>query len=78
MLKSVLKCIESIRIKKWVKKFQISRANLGGGRGLAELVKAIFFTLPLIFYCEMHQLSMTMSGTAAAKAPKTKKATKPK
>ena len=30
MLKSVLKCIESIRIKKWVKIFQ----NLEGGGGV--------------------------------------------
>ena len=31
MLKSVLKCIESIRIKKkWVNKFQYSESQLGG------------------------------------------------
>ena len=33
MLKSVLKCIESIRIKKMVKIFQNSESNLGGGGG---------------------------------------------
>ena len=52
MLKSVLKCIESIRIKKWVNNFQMLRANLGEG-GLAKLVKSQLFkqqkylTLPL-------------------------------
>ena len=30
MLKSVLKCIESIRIKKWVENFQIPESQLGG------------------------------------------------
>ena len=53
MLKSVLKCIESIRIlKKWVKKNQNLSANLvgGGGEEPAKLVKnnfLIFLTLPL-------------------------------
>ena len=41
MLKSVLKCIKFIRIKKKFKKFQNFSANLvGGGGGPAELVKS--------------------------------------
>ena len=40
MLKSVLKCIESIRIKKWVKKVKIPSANLVGGGVQAKLVKS--------------------------------------
>ena len=52
MLKSVLKCMESIRIKKWVKKNSTFECQLSGrGGGLAELVKSHFFffflTLPL-------------------------------
>ena len=44
MLKSVLKCIESIGIKKWVKKIQNLSANsVGGGGGPAELVKSQLF-----------------------------------
>ena len=58
MLKSVLKCIESIRIlKNGLKIFKIPRANLGGGGrgGPAKLVKSqlfefyFFWTLPLTF-----------------------------
>ena len=37
MLKSVLKCIESIRINKWVKKFKIPSANLVGRGGLGQV-----------------------------------------
>ena len=33
MLKSVLKCIESIRIKKWVNKLKNSECQLGGREG---------------------------------------------
>ena len=44
MLKSVLKCSESIRIiKKWVNKFQNLNANLVGGGVRAKLVKSQFF-----------------------------------
>ena len=40
MLKSVLKCIASIRIQKWVKKIKIPSANLVGGGVQAKLVKS--------------------------------------
>ena len=40
MLKSVLKCIESIRIKNGSKKFKIPSANLVGGGVQAKLVKS--------------------------------------
>ena len=44
MLKSVLKCMEFIRIKIWVKKIQYLSANsVGGGGGPAELVKSQLF-----------------------------------
>ena len=43
MLKSVFKCIESIRIKKkWVKNNQILKANLGGGGVQPSWSKANF------------------------------------
>ena len=45
MLKCVLKCIESIRVKKWVKIFQNSESQLGGrgAGGQAKLVKSQLF-----------------------------------
>ena len=44
MLKSVLKCMESIRIKKMGKKILYLSANsVGGGGGPAELVKSQLF-----------------------------------
>ena len=55
MLKSVLKCIESIRIlKNGLTFFKIPRANLGGGGrgGLAKLVKNHFFK-PFPNQCKM-------------------------
>ena len=51
MLKSVWKCIESIRIKKWVTNFQIMRANFGGGSGRVDQKPTfwVFFTTSLSF-----------------------------
>ena len=47
MLKSVLKCIEYIGIKKnGSNKFQISRANLGGGGVRPSWSKAFFLPFP--------------------------------
>ena len=46
MLKSALKCIESIRITKWVKLFQNSESQhrwKGGGGVSAKLVKSQLF-----------------------------------
>ena len=51
MLKSVLKCIESIRIKKGLTIFKFWEPTWGMGEGLAELVKSHFF-----FYISLREV----------------------